>query len=43
LASGIGVAGGVILAAHLSDDVLRRLFAGLLVVIAARMAWSVRE
>jgi uncharacterized protein len=43
LASGIGVAGGVILANHLSDDVLRRLFAGLLVVIAARMAWSVRK
>jgi uncharacterized membrane protein YfcA len=43
LASGIGVAGGVILADQLSDDTLRRLFAGLLVVIAARMAWSVRK
>ena len=43
LASGIGVSGGVILADHLSDDTLRRLFAGLLVVIAARMAWSVRK
>jgi uncharacterized membrane protein YfcA len=43
LASAIGVAGGVILADQLSDDTLRRLFAALLVVIAARMAWSVRK
>jgi uncharacterized protein len=43
LASGIGVAGGVIVADNLSDDTLRRLFACLLVIIAARMAWSVRK
>jgi hypothetical protein len=40
LASGIGVGGGAVLAAALPDDVLRKLFAGLLVVIAARLAWS---
>jgi uncharacterized membrane protein YfcA len=43
LASGIGVAGGVVVADNLSDDTLRRLFACLLVIIAARMAWSVRK
>jgi uncharacterized membrane protein YfcA len=43
LASAIGVAGGVVLADTLSDHTLRRLFAGLLVVIAARLAWSVRH
>ena len=43
LPSGIGVAGGVIVADNLSDDTLRRLFACLLVIIAARMAWSVRK
>jgi uncharacterized protein len=43
LASAIGVAGGVILADTLSDDTLRRLFACLLVVIAARLAWSIRH
>jgi uncharacterized protein len=43
LASAIGVVGGVVLADRLSDETLRRLFAGLLVVIAARLAWSVRK
>jgi hypothetical protein len=43
LASAIGVAGGVVLADTLSDETLRRMFAGLLVVIAARLAWSVRS
>jgi len=43
LASGIGVASGVVVADNLSDDTLRRLFACLLVIIAARMAWSVRK
>jgi uncharacterized membrane protein YfcA len=43
LTSAIGVAGGVVLADTLSDDTLRRLFAGLLVVIAARLAWSIRQ
>jgi uncharacterized protein len=42
-ASAVGVAGGAVLADHLSDDTLRRLFACLLVVIAARLAWSVRH
>ena len=42
-ASAIGVVGGVVLADTLSDDTLRRLFAGLLVVIAARLAWSIRK
>ena len=40
LASGIGVGGGAVLAAALPEDVLRKLFAGLLAVIAARLAWS---
>jgi uncharacterized membrane protein YfcA len=43
LASALGVAGGVVLADALSDEVLRRLFAGLLIVVAARLAWSVRR
>jgi uncharacterized membrane protein YfcA len=43
LASAIGVLGGVVLADRLSDETLRRLFAGLLVVIAARLAWSTRR
>lgn len=42
LASAIGVVVGVVLADRLSDETLRRLFAGLLVVIAARLAWSIR-
>ena len=42
LASALGVAGGVALASALSDDALQRLFAGLLLVVAARLAWSVR-
>jgi uncharacterized protein len=43
LASAVGVAGGVALASALSDATLQRLFAGLLLVVAARMAWSVRH
>jgi uncharacterized membrane protein YfcA len=43
LSSALGVVGGVVLADSLSDDTLRRLFACLLVVIAARLAWSVRH
>jgi len=42
LASAIGVVGGVVLADRLSDETLRRMFAGLLVLIAARLAWSIR-
>jgi uncharacterized membrane protein YfcA len=43
VASAIGVAGGALLADNLSDETLRRLFACLLVVVAARLAWSVRH
>jgi uncharacterized protein len=43
LVSAVGVAGGVVLADALSDDVLRRLFAALLLVVAARLLWSVRK
>jgi uncharacterized membrane protein YfcA len=43
LASAAGVAGGVALAVALSEDTLRRLFAGLLFVFAARLAWSARR
>jgi uncharacterized membrane protein YfcA len=42
LASGVGVAGGALLADALGDVTLRRLFAVLLVVFAARLAWSAR-
>jgi uncharacterized membrane protein YfcA len=42
LASLAGVAGGIVLAASLSDDVLRKLFAALLLVIAGQLAWSAR-
>jgi len=42
LASAFGVVGGVVLADRLSDETLRRMFAGLLVLIAARLAWSIR-
>jgi uncharacterized protein len=43
LASAAGVAGGVALAVALSEGTLRRLFAGLLLVFAARLAWSARR
>jgi uncharacterized membrane protein YfcA len=43
LASAVGVAGGVALAVALSEDTLRRLFATLLIVFAARLAWSARR
>lgn len=43
LVSGIGVGSGAVLAAALSEDVLRKLFAALLVVIAVRLAWSARR
>ncbi|HEX5468562.1 MAG TPA: sulfite exporter TauE/SafE family protein [Gaiellaceae bacterium] len=42
LVSSAGVAGGVALADALSDDLLRKLFAVLLLVVAARLAWSAR-
>jgi uncharacterized membrane protein YfcA len=40
VASAAGVAGGVALATGLSDDVLRKLFAGLLVATAAHLVLS---
>lgn len=40
LASIAGVAGGVALAVALSEDTLRRLFAVVLIAIAARLAWT---
>jgi uncharacterized membrane protein YfcA len=43
LASLVGVAGGIAVAASLSDEVLRNLFAALLLVIAAQLAWSARR
>ena len=43
LASLAGVAGGIGVAASLSDEVLRNLFAALLLVIAAQLAWSARR
>jgi uncharacterized membrane protein YfcA len=42
LASLAGVAGGIAVAASLSDEALRNLFAALLLVIAAQLAWSAR-
>jgi uncharacterized membrane protein YfcA len=35
--------GGVVLAEELSDATLRRLFAGLLVLVAAQIAWRARR
>ena len=40
LASAFGVAGGALLADALPEDVLRKLFAALLLVVAARLVWS---
>jgi uncharacterized membrane protein YfcA len=43
VASALGVVGGVVLADALGDTTLRRLFAGLLFVVAAQLAWSRRS
>ena len=43
LASLAGVVAGIAVAASLSDRVLRNLFAALLLVIAAQLAWSARR
>jgi hypothetical protein len=43
LASALGVGGGVVLADALSDVTLRRMFAALLIVIAARLVWTIRQ
>ncbi len=42
LASVVGVAAGAALATALPDDVLRKLFAALLVFVAGQLAWSAR-
>jgi uncharacterized membrane protein YfcA len=42
-ASIAGVAGGVAVAEALPEDVLRRLFAGLVLVVAAQLAWRARR
>jgi uncharacterized protein len=41
LASIIGVAGGAAVATSLSESLLRDLFAGLLLIVAAQLVWSV--
>jgi uncharacterized protein len=38
-----GVAAGVAVAESLPDDVLRRLFGGLMLVVAAQVAWRARR
>ena len=43
LTSAGGVAAGVVLADALSDATLRRMFAVLLLVVAARLLWSARH
>jgi uncharacterized membrane protein YfcA len=42
LAAAVSAQGGVALAESLSDATLRRLFAGLLVLVAAQIAWRAR-
>jgi len=43
LASILGVQAGALLALSLPEDVLRRLFGGLLLVVAAQIAWRARS
>jgi uncharacterized protein len=43
LASVAGVAAGIRIATSLNEDLLRRLFAVLLVVVAAQLAWRARR
>ena len=40
LTSGVGVLGGAALATSLPDDVLRKLFAVLILLVAAQLAWT---
>ena len=42
LASVLGVVGGAALATSLDETLLRRLFAGLLLLVAAQLLWSTR-
>jgi uncharacterized protein len=43
LAAIAGVEGGVAVAEHLPEDVLRRLFGALTIVVAAQIAWQARR
>jgi uncharacterized membrane protein YfcA len=43
LTSAVGVVGGTALAESLPEDTLRKLFAALLLLTAARLAWSARK
>jgi uncharacterized protein len=43
VAAAVSAQGGVVLAEALSDETLRRLFAGLLVVVAVQIAWRARR
>lgn len=43
LASVVGVVGGAALATSLDDDLLRKLFATFLLLVAAQLLWSTRE
>jgi uncharacterized membrane protein YfcA len=43
LAAAASAQGGVVLAESLSDSTLRRLFAGLLVLVAAQIGWRARH
>jgi uncharacterized membrane protein YfcA len=43
LASAAGVAGGTVLAESLSEAVLRKAFAALLLLVAGRLVWSARQ
>jgi uncharacterized protein len=43
LVSFVGVAGGALLADSLPEALLRDLFAGLLVVVAGQLVWSLRD
>jgi uncharacterized membrane protein YfcA len=39
----VGVMGGAFLATSLDDDLLRKLFAAFILVVAAQLVWSVRS
>lgn len=43
VASIVGVAGGAALATSLDEQLLRYLFAGFLLLVAAQLVWSVRQ
>jgi uncharacterized protein len=43
LAAVVGVEGGVILAEHLPEHALKRLFGVLMIVVAAQVAWRARR